>query len=87
MTYLSAERPILYFGPTDSVAAQLIRDAHVGWITSTTEDLIQTVKLIEKTLEKNESFNFTPDYSKLKKYQLEPQIELLFNTLASIHKN
>lgn len=73
LTYISMGRPILYFGPVNSPAAEMISKYQIGWVVDCTkpERLPAVLAEITNHFKTGESFKFSPDSEGLKGYSIE----------------
>ena len=73
LTYISMGRPILYFGPVNSPAAEMISQYQIGWVVDCTkpERLPAVLNEITNHFKTGESFKFSPDREGLKGYSIE----------------
>jgi glycosyltransferase involved in cell wall biosynthesis len=73
MSYLKAGRPILYFGPVDTPAARLIRDAGLGWVVDCqrpNDGLADAVRQIDAVFRSGTKFSFQPQKEALRGYSV-----------------
>ena len=86
MSYIKAERPILYYGPEQSPAAELIRNANIGWVIQIgdVEKLKNTVTLINKHIIQNKPFEFKPNIEILRKYSVNGLVKILHEGLETL---
>lgn len=73
MSYVAAQRPILYYGPAESPAADLIRRHGLGWVVANgdTASLARVMAEISARTEAGQPFPLQPDIQGLKAHSAE----------------
>ncbi len=90
ISYIKAGRPILFFGPKNSPAAQIILNNRIGWVIDTSEPSRLNVVLaeIQAHLKSKTPFQFDPNIGELKNYSIEKcgaQMHALLQKLTATH--
>lgn len=88
MTYIQCGRPILYFGPDRSPAAEIIRKYDLGWIATDKDSLQEAYNEISDRIKSRKSFEFHPKIEDLNsKFYRQELVKGLNRELADCFSN